>query len=55
MSEFKKGDRVSCDVVWHGGRRTNTVGEFLCEANGEAYVETAAGIVAAPIESVEKA
>jgi len=49
------GDQVTGTVEWPGGRRTTTQGSLITVHNGEAFIESPLGPVAAILETVEPA
>ena len=49
------GDQVSGVVEWPGGRRTTTQGALITVHDGEAFIESSLGPVAAILDTVEPA
>lgn len=55
-TEFKKGDRVTADVVWKDGRTTRSEGTFQFALKDKAYIELSIGGVAeVDLDTVEEA
>lgn len=52
---FEKGDQVTAEVRWPGGRVTTTAGTFLFHLGDKAYIETSVGTVEVLLETVEEA
>ena len=51
--EIEKGARVSCTVVWKGGRTTASEGTLITVSGDKAYVETSLGPVEVDASTVE--
>lgn len=52
---YRKGDEVTLDVKWPGGRTTSVRGKLITIADGEAFVDSQFGPVAGDLATLEPA